>query len=174
MIERLLLKRIAHVDHLYGLLLTFGLALIIQGLFRNGYGSSGLPYQIPAELRDAVEDVVLNRTPEGTDATTPSSGGSSTSVATDATGATNPTGDAGEAAGHTPTRCFLFPASCSWRAARTEARSDTSGVPHSHQEPLPSVQSVGWMSMWITVVRSAALARRNASSSSRCQGVSCG
>jgi branched-chain amino acid transport system permease protein len=50
-IERLLLKRIAHVDHLYGLLLTFGLALIIQGLFRNQYGSSGLAYQIPAELR---------------------------------------------------------------------------------------------------------------------------
>ncbi|WP_376989190.1 branched-chain amino acid ABC transporter permease [Bosea sp. R86505] len=50
-IERLLLKRIAHVDHLYGLLLTFGLALIIQGLFRNEFGSSGLPYQIPAELR---------------------------------------------------------------------------------------------------------------------------
>lgn len=50
-IERFLLKRIAHVDHLYGLLLTFGLALIIQGLFRNSYGSSGLPYQIPAELR---------------------------------------------------------------------------------------------------------------------------
>ncbi|MDX3809900.1 MAG: branched-chain amino acid ABC transporter permease [Bosea sp. (in: a-proteobacteria)] len=49
--ERLLLKRIAHVDHLYGLLLTFGLALIIQGLFRNQYGSSGLPYQIPPELR---------------------------------------------------------------------------------------------------------------------------
>jgi branched-chain amino acid transport system permease protein len=39
-----------HVDHLYGLLLTFGLALIIQGLFRNEYGSSGLPYQIPAQL----------------------------------------------------------------------------------------------------------------------------
>ncbi len=50
-IERLLLKRIAHVDHLYGLLLTFGLALIIQGLFRNGYGSSGLPYAIPDSLR---------------------------------------------------------------------------------------------------------------------------
>lgn len=50
-IERLLLKRIAHIDHLYGLLLTFGLALIIQGLFRNEFGSSGLPYQIPAELR---------------------------------------------------------------------------------------------------------------------------
>ncbi|MCU4179469.1 branched-chain amino acid ABC transporter permease [Bosea sp. BH3] len=50
-IERLLLKRIAHFDHLYGLLLTFGLALIIQGVFRNQYGSSGLPYQIPPELR---------------------------------------------------------------------------------------------------------------------------
>ncbi|MFA6032044.1 MAG: branched-chain amino acid ABC transporter permease [Myxococcota bacterium] len=50
LIERLLLKRIAHLDHLYGLLLTFGLALIIQGLFRNSYGSSGLPYQIPPQL----------------------------------------------------------------------------------------------------------------------------
>ncbi|MGX5736002.1 branched-chain amino acid ABC transporter permease [Bosea thiooxidans] len=49
-IERFLLKRIAHLDHLYGLLLTFGLALIIQGLFRNQYGSSGLPYQIPPQL----------------------------------------------------------------------------------------------------------------------------
>lgn len=39
------------MDHLYGLLLTFGLALIIQGLFRNQYGSSGLPYAIPGELR---------------------------------------------------------------------------------------------------------------------------
>jgi branched-chain amino acid transport system permease protein len=50
-IERLLLQRLYHLDHLYGLLLTFGLALIIQGLFRNYFGSSGLPYQIPAELR---------------------------------------------------------------------------------------------------------------------------
>ncbi|WP_454658544.1 branched-chain amino acid ABC transporter permease [Bosea beijingensis] len=49
-VERLLLKRIAHLDHLYGLLLTFGLALIIQGLFRNQYGSSGLPYAIPPQL----------------------------------------------------------------------------------------------------------------------------
>jgi branched-chain amino acid transport system permease protein len=39
-----------HTDHLYGLLLTFGLAIIIQGLFVNQYGSSGLPYTIPAEL----------------------------------------------------------------------------------------------------------------------------
>ncbi|MGO9171962.1 MAG: branched-chain amino acid ABC transporter permease [Rhodomicrobium sp.] len=39
-----------HTDHLYGLLLTFGLAIVIQGLFVNQYGSSGLPYTIPAEL----------------------------------------------------------------------------------------------------------------------------
>ena len=39
-----------NTDHLYGLLLTFGLAIIIQGLFLNQYGSSGLPYTIPAEL----------------------------------------------------------------------------------------------------------------------------
>ena len=38
------------LDHLYGLLLTFGLALIIQGLFSNEFGSSGLPYPIPQEL----------------------------------------------------------------------------------------------------------------------------
>ena len=49
-IERLMLARLYKLDHLYGLLLTFGLALIFQGLFRNQFGSSGLPYQIPAEL----------------------------------------------------------------------------------------------------------------------------
>ena len=49
-IERALLRRLYKLDHLYGLLLTFGLALIIQGLFRNQYGSSGLPYAIPAQL----------------------------------------------------------------------------------------------------------------------------
>jgi branched-chain amino acid transport system permease protein len=48
--ERLLLKRLAGLDHLYGLLLTFGLALVIQGLFQNYFGSSGLPYAIPAAL----------------------------------------------------------------------------------------------------------------------------
>jgi branched-chain amino acid transport system permease protein len=46
-IERLLLSRLYHLDHLYGLLLTFGLALIIEGLFRRQYGSSGLPYTNP-------------------------------------------------------------------------------------------------------------------------------
>jgi len=49
-LERFLLKRLYALDHLYGLLLTFGLGLIIQGLFRNNFGSSGLPYAIPAEL----------------------------------------------------------------------------------------------------------------------------
>jgi branched-chain amino acid transport system permease protein len=49
-IERTMLSRLYQLDHLYGLLLTFGLALIIQGVFTNYYGSSGLPYQIPSEL----------------------------------------------------------------------------------------------------------------------------
>jgi len=49
-IERLMLKHLYKLDHLYGLLLTFGLALIIQGVFRNEYGSSGQPYPIPQEL----------------------------------------------------------------------------------------------------------------------------
>lgn len=47
LLERTMLSRLYHLDHLYGLLLTFGLALIIQGLFRNYYGISGLAYQIP-------------------------------------------------------------------------------------------------------------------------------
>src|SRR5260370_9971411 len=50
-IERLLLQRLYTLDHLYGLLLTFGLALIIQGVFRNYYGSSGLPYGVPTQLQ---------------------------------------------------------------------------------------------------------------------------
>ena len=50
LLERFLIARLYKLDHLYGLLLTFGLALIIQGLFRNQYGVSGLPYAIPAEL----------------------------------------------------------------------------------------------------------------------------
>ncbi len=50
-IERALLKRLYQLDHLYGLLLTFGLALIIEGLFRNQFGASGRPYGIPEALR---------------------------------------------------------------------------------------------------------------------------
>jgi branched-chain amino acid transport system permease protein len=49
-LERVMLKRLYSLDHLYGLLLTFGLGLIIQGLFRNRFGSSGLPYAIPSQL----------------------------------------------------------------------------------------------------------------------------
>jgi branched-chain amino acid transport system permease protein len=50
-IERLFISRLYHLDHLYGLLLTFGLALVIEGLFRQRYGISGLPYTAPDELR---------------------------------------------------------------------------------------------------------------------------
>ncbi|MGY6709130.1 branched-chain amino acid ABC transporter permease [Oceaniradius stylonematis] len=49
-IEKLFISRLYHLDHLYGLLLTFGLALIIQGVLRNNFGISGLPYSIPPEL----------------------------------------------------------------------------------------------------------------------------
>src|SRR5438132_12418814 len=49
-LERTTLKRLYQLDHLYGLLLTFGFALVIQGLFRHQYGSSGLPYPMPREL----------------------------------------------------------------------------------------------------------------------------
>ena len=51
LIERALLKWIYRLDHLYGLLLTFGLALIIEGVFRNYFGSSGLPYRVPELLQ---------------------------------------------------------------------------------------------------------------------------
>jgi len=46
-IEKLFLSRLYHVDHLYGLLLTFGLALIIEGVFRHEFGASGVPYPSP-------------------------------------------------------------------------------------------------------------------------------
>jgi branched-chain amino acid transport system permease protein len=46
-LERIFISRLYHLDHLYGLLLTFGLALIIEGLFRRQFGSSGLPYANP-------------------------------------------------------------------------------------------------------------------------------
>ena len=49
-LERLMIARLCHLGHLCGLLLTFGLALIIQGLLRNQYGISGLPYSIPPQL----------------------------------------------------------------------------------------------------------------------------
>ncbi len=52
-IERTMLARLYKLDHLYGLLLTFGLALIFQGVFTNLYGSSGQPYRLPEEFAGA-------------------------------------------------------------------------------------------------------------------------
>src|SRR6266403_2818517 len=49
LIERTMLSRLYKLDHLYGLLLTFGVALVVQGLFRNEFGSSGLPYAAPPQ-----------------------------------------------------------------------------------------------------------------------------
>ncbi|RYX92918.1 MAG: branched-chain amino acid ABC transporter permease [Comamonadaceae bacterium] len=49
-IERLLLKRVYRLDHLYGLLLTFGLTLALEGLFRSFFGSAGKPYAVPDAL----------------------------------------------------------------------------------------------------------------------------
>jgi len=53
-IERTMLSRLYKLDHLYGLLLTFGLALIIEGLFRYFYGVSGQPYEIPEIFQGAI------------------------------------------------------------------------------------------------------------------------
>lgn len=54
LIEKLLLKHLYKLDHLYGLLLTFGLTLLIEGLFRSFYGVSGQPYPTPDALRGAT------------------------------------------------------------------------------------------------------------------------
>jgi branched-chain amino acid transport system permease protein len=53
-LEKTIISRLYKLDHLYGLLLTFGLALVIEGLFRNAYGSSGMPYRIPDILQGAT------------------------------------------------------------------------------------------------------------------------
>ena len=50
-VERLFLQWLYKLDHLYGLLLTFGLALIIEGVTRNQYGSAGMPYTVPESLQ---------------------------------------------------------------------------------------------------------------------------
>ena len=54
LLERTVIRRLYRLDHLYGLLLTFGLALVLEGLFRNAFGSSGMPYRIPAALQGGV------------------------------------------------------------------------------------------------------------------------
>ena len=55
LLERTLISRLYKLDHLYGLLLTFGLALVIEGLARNAFGSSGMPYRIPDSLQGATD-----------------------------------------------------------------------------------------------------------------------
>ena len=53
-IERLMLRRLYGLDHLYGLLFTFGLALLLEGTFRHFFGTSGQPYAAPEALRGAT------------------------------------------------------------------------------------------------------------------------
>jgi branched-chain amino acid transport system permease protein len=54
LIERSMLRWLYRVDHLYGLLLTFGVTLVIEGIFRSIYGSSGQPYDVPELLAGAT------------------------------------------------------------------------------------------------------------------------
>lgn len=54
LVERTMLSRLYKLDHLYGLLFTFGLALAIEGTFRYFFGASGKPYAPPAQLTGAV------------------------------------------------------------------------------------------------------------------------
>lgn len=53
-LERLVISRISKLDHLYGFLLTFGLAIMIESFFRNIVGSSGLPYATPSQLTGTI------------------------------------------------------------------------------------------------------------------------
>jgi branched-chain amino acid transport system permease protein len=54
LIERTMLRRLYQLDNLYGLLLTFGLTLIVEGLFHERYGNSGSPYPVPEILQGGV------------------------------------------------------------------------------------------------------------------------
>jgi branched-chain amino acid transport system permease protein len=54
LIERLLLQWLYKLDHIYGLLLTLGITLVIEGLFRSLYGVSGQPYAVPEALQGAT------------------------------------------------------------------------------------------------------------------------
>jgi branched-chain amino acid transport system permease protein len=51
LLERLFLRRLSGLDPLYGLLLTFGVVLVLQGVFSNWFGSSGMPYEMPKQLQ---------------------------------------------------------------------------------------------------------------------------
>jgi len=54
-IERSMLRWLYQLDHLYGLLLTFGITLIIEGVFRSFYGVSGQPFAVPPQLAGATD-----------------------------------------------------------------------------------------------------------------------
>src|SRR5690606_32252250 len=53
-IERTMLRHLYKVDHIYGLLLTFGITLVLEGVLRSFYGVSGQPYPVPQALRGAT------------------------------------------------------------------------------------------------------------------------
>lgn len=55
MVERTLLRRIYKLDPIYGLLLTLGITMVVEGVFRSIYGSTGLPYSAPEVLSGATD-----------------------------------------------------------------------------------------------------------------------
>lgn len=55
LIEKTMLRWLYKLDHLYGLLLTFGITLIVEGVFRSFYGVSGQPYAVPEALAGATD-----------------------------------------------------------------------------------------------------------------------
>ncbi|MYM29262.1 amino acid/amide ABC transporter membrane protein 1, HAAT family [Duganella sacchari] len=55
LIEKTMLRHLYKLDHLYGLLLTFGITLLVEGVFRSFYGVSGQPFQVPEALAGATD-----------------------------------------------------------------------------------------------------------------------
>ncbi|MBK8007461.1 MAG: branched-chain amino acid ABC transporter permease [Rhizobiales bacterium] len=55
LVERFFLRRLEGLDHLYGLLFTFGLAIALEGIFRDRFGSAGLSYSVPDQLRGLID-----------------------------------------------------------------------------------------------------------------------
>jgi branched-chain amino acid transport system permease protein len=55
LVERFFLRRLEGLDHLYGLLFTFGLAIALEGIFRDRFGSAGLSYSVPDQLRGLLD-----------------------------------------------------------------------------------------------------------------------
>jgi branched-chain amino acid transport system permease protein len=53
-VERTMLRRLYKLDPIYGLLLTFGITLLVEGVFRSFFGVSGQPYTVPDQLQGAT------------------------------------------------------------------------------------------------------------------------